>query len=229
LQQVLQLARPPLRIEGFDISHFQGSETVASLVVLWNARPRRGDYRRFRIRSEAGNDDFRSMAEVVGRRAARIASGEAPRPDLFLIDGGRGQLDAAVTALSRAGLEDIPAVGLAKRLEELYVPGHAQPLRLPRHSEALRLLQRLRDEAHRFAVTYHRKLRLARAHSSELRTLPGVGPGRERSLLLHFGSLSALQKAEAAEIGRVPGIGPQLALKIYQALRGREEAGTQPA
>ena len=229
LQRVLGLPGPPLRIEAFDISHFQGSETVASLVVLWNARPKRSDYRRFRIRSSQGNDDFRSMEEVVRRRAVRVCAGEAPKPDLFLIDGGRGQLEAALRSLREAGLGAVPAVGLAKRLEEVYLPGTADPLRLPRQSEALKVLQRVRDEAHRFAVSYHRKLRMARAHSSELRNLPGVGPGRERSLLLHFGSLESLRQAAVSDIAQVPGVGPRLASKIHQALHAGEEAGKQTA
>ncbi len=229
LQRALALPHPPVRIEGFDISHFQGSETVASLVVLSNARAKRSEYRRYRIRSVEGNNDFASMGEVVKRRALRIRSGEAQRPDLFLIDGGRGQLESALSALREAGLSDIPTIGLAKKLEEIYMPGRPDPLRLPRHSEALRLLQRLRDEAHRFAVTYHRKLRLARAHASEIRNLPGVGPGRERSLLVHFGSLEALRGAEISEISKVPGIGAELARKIHVALHSGQEAGKQTA
>jgi excinuclease ABC subunit C len=158
-----------------------------------------------------------------------VRAGEAPRPDLLVIDGGRGQLGAAGEALREHGLEGIPTLGLAKKLEEIYLPGRRDPLRLPPHSGALRLLQRVRDEAHRFAVTYHRKLRLARAHASEFRTLPGVGPGRERLLLRHFGSLDALRHADRDEIGRVPGIGPRLAAKIHDALRAGAEAGKQTA
>ncbi|MBI5836622.1 MAG: excinuclease ABC subunit UvrC [Candidatus Eisenbacteria bacterium] len=229
LQKVLGLSAPPLRIEAFDVSHLQGSETVASLVVLWNARPKRSDYRRFRIRHLEGNDDFRSMAEAVGRRAARVRGGGAPRPDLYLIDGGRGQLGAAEAALREHGLEGVPALGLAKRLEEIYLPGRRDPVRLPRHSGALQLLQRVRDEAHRFAVTYHRKLRAARANASVFRTLPGVGPGRERLLLRHFGSLDALRSAGRDEIERVPGIGARLAAKIHEALQAGAGAGKQTA
>lgn len=180
LQAALNLREPPSRIEGFDISNIQGSHPVASLVVMVNGEPARAEYRRFRMRSP-GPNDFAMMKEVVGRRAARIVSGEYGRPDLFMIDGGKGQVGAALEALAEVGLVGVPVVGLAKREEELILPGQEESIRLAHSAPALKLLIRLRDEAHRFALQYHRKLRGKSALRSELDRLSGIGETRRLS------------------------------------------------
>lgn len=217
LQKALGLKTPPVRIDGFDISNIQGAHPVASLVVQINGAPARAEYRRYRMRSP-GPNDFAMMKEVVGRRARRIRDGEFPRPDLILIDGGRGQVGAALEALTEAGLPDIPLVGLAKREEELILPDRPDSLRLPRQAPALKLLIQLRDEAHRFALTYHRKLRGSAALSSELDRLHGIGAERRLALLHHFGSLEKVVAASEIELARVPGFGPSLARRLFADL-----------
>jgi excinuclease ABC subunit C len=164
LQAVLGLARPPVRIEGFDISHVQGSDTVASLVVFENGRPLKSDYRKFIMKSVAGVDDFASLAEAVGRRYRRVEAEGTRRPDLVLVDGGPGQLSAAVKAMKEATSRPVPLASLAKREEEVFLPGRAEPLRLPRESPALQLLQSVRDESHRFALAFHRARRGKRVY-----------------------------------------------------------------
>ncbi len=219
LQKSLGLAGPPAHIEGFDISNIQGSHPVASLVVFRNGKPAKGSYRRFKMRYPEGPNDFAMMAEVVGRRAARITAGEFPAPDLILIDGGRGQVGAARTALEQEGLDGVPLVGLAKREEEIILPGRRESLRLPRQDEGLKLLIRVRDEAHRFAVTFHRARRGRAALVSRLDGVPGVGSTRKRELLSAFGSVEAVEQASAEELSRVPGIGRATAERILEALR----------
>lgn len=221
LQAALDLALPPARIEGFDISNIQGSHPVASLVVMRNGTPARGEYRRFRMRSP-GPDDVAMMGEVVGRRAARVAAGEFPPPDLVLIDGGAGQVGAAVAALKAAGLDRIPVVGLAKREEEIVIPGRGRPLRLPRSAPALKLLIQLRDEAHRFAIRFHRSIRGKAGLHSRLDEVRGIGEQRRISLLQFFGSLAGVEKASLHELARVPGFGPATARRIYDALHQPE-------
>ncbi|HEX6925484.1 MAG TPA: excinuclease ABC subunit UvrC [Longimicrobiaceae bacterium] len=220
LQESLELSTVPRVIVCFDISHTQGSETVASAVVFSGGRPDKSEYRRFRIKGDWGNDDFRSMEEAVARYFRRRQEEGKPLPDLVVIDGGKGQLAAARKALEALDLGHQPTVSLAKREEEVYAPGRPAPIRLSRRSPALRLLQRLRDEAHRFAVTYNRKLRTRRTIQSSLAEIPGVGIARQRALLEHFGSVRALRAASEAEIARVPGIGPGLARVVLRHIAG---------
>ena len=227
LQQLLELETVPEQMVCFDISHTQGSETVASAVTFRGGTPDKAGYRKMRIKGDWGNDDFRSMHEAVSRYFRRLTEEESPRPDLVVIDGGKGQLSAALRALEEVGLPQQPTVGLAKREEEVYLPRRAAPLRLPGHSPALRLLQRIRDEAHRFAVTYNRKLRTKRTIGSELSQIPGVGPARQRALLERFGSLRAIRRASPEELAGVPGIGARLAKEILGYLT--EDTAVPPA
>lgn len=227
LQRDLALDDPPHRIEGVDISNFQGSDTVGSLVVMIDGKPRRSEYRHFRIRSGAGTpDDFASIHEVVTRRFLGLRERGEAYPDLLMIDGGKGQLSSALAALEELGIEGIPVVGLAKRLEEIFLPDQLQPLILPRASASLRMLQVLRDEAHRFAVGYHRKLRGKRTLSSGLDEIPGIGPQRRQALLQEFGSIRRLRQADVDEIACVEGFGRKLAQQIKNHLQpGGVEAG----
>jgi excinuclease ABC subunit C len=218
LQEALSLKFVPRLIVCFDISHTQGAELVGSAVVFENGAPKKAEYRRFRIRGEWGNDDFRSMSEVVARYYRRRLAEGLPLPDLAVIDGGKGQLGAARKGTEEAGAADVAVCALAKREEEVYLPGRSEPVRLPRNSPALRLLQRMRDEAHRFAVTYNRKLRGRRTLASELAEIPGVGPVRQRALLEHFGSVRALRSASAEQIAAVPGFPVRLARDIHEYL-----------
>jgi excinuclease ABC subunit C len=220
LQETLELDVVPRLIVCFDISHTQGSETVASAVVFENGEPAKGEYRKLKIRGEWGNDDFASMHEAVTRYFRRRVEEGKPLPELAVIDGGKGQLGAAVKALEALDLAQQRVVSLAKKEEEVFVPGRAASIRLPRRSPALRLLQRLRDEAHRFAITYNRKLRTKRTVRSELSEIPGVGAARQRQLLERFGSYRALRGASEAEVAAIPGFGPALARKVLQHVRG---------
>ncbi|MBR9976044.1 MAG: excinuclease ABC subunit C [Bacteroidetes bacterium] len=195
LQADLHLPRPPRRIECFDISHFQGAETVASMVAFLDGRPRRSEYRKYGIRTVEGVDDFASMREVVHRRYTRVLEEGLPLPDLIVIDGGKGQLSSAVEVLKELGLEQQPVIGLAKRLEEVFVPGESLPLTIAKTSAGLRLLQRIRDEAHRFAITYHRERRSKSTLQTELETIDGVGAKRAHILLTAFGSVRGVQEA----------------------------------
>lgn len=223
LKEELELTRLPRRIECFDISNIQGADNVASMVVFENGLPRKSDYRHFKIKSVEGRaDDFASMKEVVGRRYRRIIEENKGLPDLIIIDGGKGQLNAALEALSELPLCQIDVIGLAKKQEEMYLPQKQEPVALPRRSEALHLLQRVRDEAHRFAVNFHRKLRARRALVSGFDALPGVGPARRKSLLKHFGSFDRLKQATLEEIRAVPGVPANLGARIYEALHGLE-------
>jgi len=287
LQEALSLPRLPMRIECYDISTFQGTSTVGSMVVFEGGKPKTAAYRRFRIKTVVGTDDFASLAEMTRRRlkradgdadsgtsgptgevagaagydgaegwggtqpgdlSARPASGEATddeqfgavagdeetgstvpeqegggaewtrRPDLMIIDGGKGQLGAVLAVLRELGIDDQPIVSLAKQHEEIFVPGRPASIILPRDSQALFLVQRIRDEAHRFAITYHRNVRGKRSLESSLDAVPGVGGGRKRDLLRHFGSAASLRRATLEEIAAVPGIGPKIALTIKEHL-----------
>jgi excinuclease ABC subunit C len=206
LARVLDLPAPPRRIEAFDISHLQGTDSVASLVVFEDGRPKKSEYRLFGIASQSllAPDDFRSMGEAVERRYRRRRDEGEPMPDLVVVDGGRGQLQAALTALDRLGVA-APAAGLAKREEEIWVPDRPEPIRLSRKDPALQLVQRLRDEAHRFAVTRHRGRRAKRMRETSLTEIPGVGPTRARRLLSRFGSLSGLATADPKSIEETVG------------------------
>jgi len=226
LAEALGLPGPPLRIECYDISNVQGSDSVGSMVVFEEGKPRTGEYRRFKIRTVVGANDFASHQEVLRRRFRRAKDGdegaeEALRwamPDLVLIDGGKGQVSAAKEVLDELGLHDLPLAGLAKEREELFRPGVVEPVVLPPTSSALYLVQRLRDEAHRFAITYHRDLRSKRQTHSAFDDLPGVGPKRRRALLRVFGSAKRVREAPVEQIAAVPGIGAALAARIKATL-----------
>jgi len=222
LAEALGLPGPPRRIEGFDISTIQGTDTYASMVVFEDGAPAKAEYRTFRIREAPRRDDPRSIEEAVGRRARRIAAG-GRAPDLVLIDGGPTQLAAAHRALAREGLGDLPLVSLAKRDELVFFVGRSDPLRLPRRSGALMLLQRVRDESHRFALRAHRRRRGARVAASALDEIPGVGPVRRRLLLQRFGSVAGIRGAGIDEIAEVPGVGREVATAVWTHLGGAEE------
>jgi len=229
LQQALGLEGPPRRIECYDVSHVQGTNVVSSMVVFEDGRPAKHAYRRFRTKLGDRNDDFANMNDTLRRRFARtrvapaIADGppsaEAwPMPDLVILDGGKGQLSAGIAALSDAGLLQIPIVALAKEREELFLPGRNDPILLPRQSQGLYLVQRIRDEAHRFAVTYHQQLRGRRATRSVLDEIAGIGPAKKRALLRTFGSVQAMRDAPADQLAAVSGVGQALAERIKQAI-----------
>ena len=224
LAEHLGLGDPPQRIEGFDISNFQGADTVASLVVWEAGRMRKSDYRSFNIRGLAGPDDFASMKQAVERRYRRLLDEVGAMPDLILIDGGRGQLNAALEALELLGVEETAIAGLAKREEELYLPARPEPLRLPRDDGGLRLLQQIRDEAHRFAVSRHRRRRKARTLRSRLDSLRGVGPRRRKLLLRRFGSLAGVEAASLDDLTAT--LGPRLGRAVFEQLRDAGDAGT---
>jgi excinuclease ABC subunit C len=213
LKQVLHLERLPERIECFDNSHMQGTDYVSAMVTFVSAKPRKSDYRKFKLKSFEGSDDYAAMREVVTRRYGGSLSEELPMPDLVLIDGGKGQVNVAWKALQELGL-DLPVAGLAKRLEEIWVPGERDPYNLPKTSPALKLLQQLRDEAHRFAVSYHRKLRSDRTIRTELTAVRGVGEKSAEKLLSHFGSVETISKASIEELSAVAG--RKIAESIYR-------------
>jgi len=216
LQEVLELESVPRTIVCFDISHTQGSEVVASGVFFENGEPNKGEYKKFKIKGGWGNDDFQSMHEVVTRWFTRRVNEQKPLPDLVVIDGGKGQLGAAQKAMAEIGLPQQPMISLAKRDEEVYLPGRGEPIRMPRRAPALRLLQRVRDEAHRFAIGYNRKLRTKRTIRSELSTIPGVGPARQRALLDRFGSMRAVAAASEEEVAAV--VGRAVARRVMEAV-----------
>jgi excinuclease ABC subunit C len=226
LADALDLPTPPLRIECYDISNFQGAESVGSMVVFEDGRPRSGEYRRFRIRTVVGANDFASHQEVLRRRFRRAKDGEEGNeeerrwrmPDVVIVDGGKGQVSAAQEVLDELGLHDLPLVGLAKEREELFLPGRSEPVILPPTSQALYLVQRIRDEAHRFAITYHRSLRARSTTRSAFDDLPGVGPKRRQALLRVFGSLKRVREAPVEQIAAVPGISRALAERIKTTL-----------
>jgi len=243
LATVLGLPQAPLRIEAYDISNLGPTDTVGSMVVFEDGLPKRSDYRRFEIKGVPGQDDFASMEEMLGRRFARLKSGAdggraAERtndegtarrrrfsypPSLIVVDGGRGQLSVGTKVLADLDLH-IPAIGLAKRLEEVYFPDRPDPLRIPRGSEALFVLQHIRDEAHRFAVTYHREKRSKRVMASPLDDVQGIGPARKKALLKRFGSLARLSRASLEEIAATPGVGPEIARAVYERVHGSAPA-----
>jgi excinuclease ABC subunit C len=253
LQEALDLPEAPLRIECYDISNLQGSQVVGSMVVFEDGLARKSEYRRFEVRSVEGQDDVASLREVLSRRLARLATerdqpeepegsgepqGGAPvdrerrkkfayPPNLIVVDGGRPQLAAALEAVRASASPDLPVVSLAKRMEEVYLPGMPDPVVIPRTSEALYLLQRVRDEAHRFAITYHRKLRDRSMTRSVLDGIPGVGETRRRQLVRHFGSARKAAQASLEELEQVPGVGPQLAKVVYDHLHGAAGGATR--
>jgi excinuclease ABC subunit C len=242
-----------LRIECVDISHVQGTDVVASLVVFEDGLPRKSDYRHYAIREAAGegrSDDVASIAEVTRRRFHRhlhdtqdsneiaaqhnVAASAAPAgksrrfaypPNLFVVDGGAPQVNAAAAALDDLGVTDVAVIGLAKRLEEVWVPSEPDPIIMPRNSEGLYLLQRIRDEAHRFAITYHRSKRSKRMTASALDSVRGMGEHRRKALVTHFGSLARLKEASVEEITAVPGIGVATAKAVLEALGVPTDSG----
>ena len=223
LRECLNLESLPLRIECFDVSNIQGESIVASMVVFQDGRPRNAHYRTFAIRTLAGQDDVGAMREVIARRFARAREGEPDEsfsqlPNLVVVDGGRAQLAAALAAMEELGLSRIAIVALAKREEEVFVPGRTEPFRLDRHGPALQLLQRIRDEAHRVALRYHRRRRDSRAMETIFEGLPGVGPARRRAILRHFGSVERFLDASQEELEGVPGLPAKTARALYAQL-----------
>ena len=216
LGKYLGLKKPPMRMECFDISHNQGSETVASMVVFEGGLPKKSDYRRFKLHTTEGKpDDFLSMREVTTRRYVGLPEEELP--DLIVIDGGKGQLSSALEIIRGAGHHmDVPVVGLAKQFELVFKEGESEPVVLPRHSQALYLIQRIRDEAHRFAITFHRKLRGKRNLVSVLDHVVGIGPKRRQALWQHFGTLAKMQAASVEELAKAPGMNRPAAEAVYE-------------
>jgi excinuclease ABC subunit C len=226
LREALNLESLPLRIECYDISNIQGQEIVGSMVVFQDGQPKKAHYRKFAVRELDGQDDFAAMAQVISRRFARLGrvteedydEGFATAPNLVVIDGGKGQLSAALAAMQGYDLPRVAVISLAKRIEEVFVPGLPAPILLDRHSAGLQLLQRIRDEAHRFALGFHRQRRSARARESIFDTLEGVGPARRRALLRHFGSAESVLAATQEELQGVPGVPAKTARSIYAQL-----------
>ena len=234
LEEELSLPLPLRRMECYDISHIQGSNTVASMVVFEDGKPKPSHYRRFKIKTVDGVDDFESMREVIRRRFKRLAAARAAEkrgegeglgvdsfgviPDLVLIDGGKGQLSAALEVFLELGLDDIPLASLAKENEELFVPHTPEPIILPRDSQALYLVQRIRDEAHRFAITYHRNLRSKSSLRSPIDNVTGIGPKRKRMLMRRFGTLKGIKEAAIDDLAAVPGMTRSLAIRLKQTL-----------
>jgi excinuclease ABC subunit C len=216
LAEALDLEHAPTRIECFDISHVQGTDTVASLVVFEEGQPRKAEYRQFNIKTVEGVDDYASMAEAVTRRYRRILKEGRRLPDLVLIDGGAGQLGAAVRATTSVGLAMLPVAALAKREEALYLEGQGEPLLLSRHSPALHLVQRIRDEAHRFAVSRHRRRRSRRTLKTSLTEIPGIGPRRARELLRSFGSVDGVRSASREELEKVVGNSLSRSIEVWR-------------
>jgi excinuclease ABC subunit C len=220
LKDKLNLAVSPARIEGYDISNIQGKMAVGSMVVFEEGKPASARYRRFRIQTVEGANDFAMLGEVLRRRFSHVsAHKEGDRwalPDLVLIDGGKGQLSAARIAMEEVGAQAIPTLGLAKENEEIFLPGRSKPINLPVTSPGLQLLQRVRDEAHRFALGYHQNIRKREAFTSMLDDVPGIGPSRKRALLKHFGTFQGVKQATVEELTKVRGITPLIARKIKE-------------
>ncbi|MCL0049418.1 helix-hairpin-helix domain-containing protein [Dehalococcoidia bacterium] len=226
LKDRLRLPRMPQRIECYDISDIRGTAAVGSMVVFMGGKPKSSHYRRFRIRAVAGIDDYAMMREVLRRRFRRTSSarqeetGESwgSTPDLVLIDGGRGHLNAALEVIRELGIESVPIASIAKGNEEIFVPQSTEPITFPRNSQALYLLQRIRDESHRFALSYHLKVRRKGALTSELDKIPGIGPKRRQALLKRFGTLREIMSASLDELASVPGMTRSLAAKVKDRL-----------
>ena len=218
LAEVLDLPRLPERMECYDISHMQGAETVASMVVFEGGKPAKREYRRFKLKTVQGKpDDFASMAEIMERRYGNEK--DWPMPDLIIIDGGKGQLNAALPIIRAMGVTDVPVISLAKRIEEVFIEGESESIILEHHTPELQLLQQIRDEAHRFAITYHRRLRGKRNLESVLDHIEGIGPKRRKALYKHFGNLDAMRVAELEELESVEGMNKKAALAVYEFFR----------
>lgn len=226
LGEALGLAKTPRTMECFDISHISGTFVVASMVHFHEGRPDKDEYRRFQIKSFIGNDDFRAMEEVVGRRYRRLHEERRTMPDLVVIDGGRGQIGAALKAFLAIGVEPPALIGLAKKHETIIFPDERAPLNLPLNHPALNLLQRLRDEAHRFANTYNADLRSKKIRESVLDDFPGLGAVRRAALLAHFGTIDRLRAASVEQLSEVEGLGPRTAAELHAYLHGKpDDAG----
>jgi len=241
LAEILGLEKGPYRIEGYDISNISGTLQVSSMVSFRNGRPDRNNYRRFRMKTVSGQDDFACMAETIKRRYSRLKAEiqkheelseedksklkkEPPHlPSLILIDGGKGQLNAACGELAKLGLSHIPIIGLAKEFEEIYRPGEKEPLRIPHDQGALKLLQRVRDESHRFANTYNAQLRLKKISESLLDEFQGIGENRKKALLKKFGSVHRMRLATVEQIAEVEGFGAKSASALKAFLEARQE------
>lgn len=228
LQRDLRLQESPKRIECFDISHFQGSETVASMVVFENGQPKKSEYRKYKIRTVDGIDDFKSMQEVVRRRYTRAIEEGQDMPQLIMVDGGKGQLSSAVEIMKELQLQEIPIIGLAKRLEEVFVPEMSDALGIPKTSSSLHLLQRVRDEAHRFAITFHRQLRDARTLRTELLDIPGVGPKTVTQLMEKFESVQGVKDAAMEALSEVVGVQKAAAIKNFFGSKEETVAQVDP-
>ncbi|MBM3167627.1 MAG: excinuclease ABC subunit C, partial [Chloroflexi bacterium] len=221
LKHKLNLPKTPLRIESYDISNIRGNMAVGSMVVFEKGVPKRAHYRRFRIRSVSGIDDYAMMQEILRRRFARFMKPEDKWkiiPDLVLIDGGKGHLNAALAVMTAIGLSQIPVASLAKENEEVFVPGRPEPVDIPPTSPALYLLQRVRDEAHRFALGYHQRLRQRESTASALDSIPGIGPKRKKSLLRKFRSVQGIREAPLEDLTHVQGMSAKLAEKVKEYL-----------
>ena len=218
LQSDLHLPRCPRYIEAFDVSNIAGQDAVASMVAFKDGMPLKSAYRKYKIRDIEGADDYRMLAQAVRRRLLRLKEEQKNPPDLILLDGGKGQVSAVVQTLKEIEMENLAVIGLAKRLEEIYIPGLSDAQTLPKSSPSLHLLQRIRDEAHRFAVTYHRALRQKRMKASRLDAIPGIGDARRTALLKRFGSLEEIKRASVEEIMRVPGMNRKVAESVRSAL-----------
>jgi excinuclease ABC subunit C len=223
LQEALGLESAPNRIECYDISNIQGTNSVGSMVVFERGKAKNSEYRRFKIKTVEGANDFAMMAEMLRRRFKRLESDSRDEsfgslPNLIIVDGGKGQLHAALEALHETGHGDLTIVSLAKRLEEIFIPGRAESVLLPRNSQALYLVQRIRDEAHRFAVSYHRNVRQKKAVASLIDGVPGIGPSRRKALIKAFGSVRGVKAASVDEIAAVPGMNSRLAETVKEHL-----------
>jgi excinuclease ABC subunit C len=228
LREDLGLAAAPNRIEGFDISHLSGTDTVASQVVFVDGKPSKKDYRHYNVKTVAGIDDFASMREILGRRVKRLIDESLPFPDLILIDGGKGQLGMAVEVLREAGRADQPIIGLAKRLEEVFFPGQSEPLLIPKTSPSLQLLQQVRDEAHRFAITFQRSKRKKHIETSWLDEVPGVGAKTKMKLLRVFGAPAAIQTASESELAKAAGKATASRVRAFLEARTDKAAAVDP-
>ncbi len=223
IERELHLPRIPSRIEGYDISNIRGTAAVGSMVVFEEGKPKPSHYRRFKIKTVSGADDYAMLREVLRRRFRRSGDASAGDswailPDLILVDGGKGQLNAALAAMHESGVDSVPIVSLAKENEEIFIPQQAGPIILPRSSPGLQLLQRLRDEAHRFALGYHKKVRKRETFASALDTIPGIGPRRKRALLKRFGSVHGIREASDDELAAIGGMNQALAEKVKEYL-----------
>lgn len=220
LQKDLQLPHPPRIIEAFDISNLQGQDAVASMVYFENGKPRKSEYRHFKIRSQDAPDDFAMMREVIYRRYKRLLEEKKPLPDLILVDGGKGQLSSAQQVLKELGIPNQPVIGLAKRLEEVFIPGVSEAQNIPKSSAGLKLLQQIRDESHRFAITFHRQLRGKRTLRSPLDDITGIGPHRKAAILKAFGSLKKIKEASLQQLIQKGNLPEKVANTVFHALHG---------